>query len=565
MGDSLYTFILVDDEKEIRESIRDTVPWNDLGFCFAGACADGYEALELAERIQPDAVITDINMPFLDGLSFTDRLLLASPDTKVLIISGYDDFEYTRKALQLKVYDYILKPVTPGELKAILKKLKTALDEDREKRLNMKHIKEQLAQSMPLLRERFLSRLVEGKLEMEAVRERIRYFNLPLPVDGAAYLCVILDFIRRRGGENFDIDLLAQRNVLEKSLDAGDDKNTFRQTTGILFRDREDRLVILFSGKDSIHLYREGLRIAEGFCRDLLNMGFTETIIGMGETAEKMEDIPRSFDTAEDALTTAILRGKGGITAYRELAGRAGVNRAETPQWDRRIFSALKAGDRDGAFGGIKEMVGSFRNAPFTVEDYHRKITLVLAALIRCCADLEIPEEVVFPPPSDPFTELAALENLEEVEYCLTVFLERIIQYTEARQDKFAQVKVREALDYLECHYADPGLSLGSLCKRLDISMSYFSAVFKKYHDRTFVEELTAIRLNKAMELLRTTDMLSYEIADKIGYRDAHYFSLSFRKYTGMTTTEYRNSRRGNVRDSPARGSGERIPNAPPS
>jgi two-component system response regulator YesN len=567
MSDSLYTFILVDDEKEIRESIRDTIPWNDLGFRFAGACADGYEALELAERIQPDAVITDINMPFLDGLSFTDRLLPVSPDTKVLIISGYDDFEYARKALQLKVYDYILKPVTPGELKTILEKLKAALDEDREKRLNMKHIKEQLAQSIPLLRERFLSRLVEGKLETEVIRERIRYFNLPLPVEGAAYLCLILDFIRRRGGENFDIDLLAQRNVLEKSLDAGNGKNTFRQTTGILFRDREDRLVILFSGKDgvqdSVHLYREGLRIAEGLCRDLLNMGFTETIIGIGETAVKIEDIPRSFDTAEDALTAAVLRGKGGITAYRELVGKAGVNREETPRWDRRILSALKAGDRDGASGGVKEMVGSFRNAPFTIEDYHRKITLVLAALIQCCADLEIPETVVFLPPSDPFTELAALENLEEVEYRLTGFLERIIQYTEVRRDNFAQVKVREALDYLEFHYADPGLSLGNLCKRLDISMSYFSAVFKKYHDKTFVEELTAIRLNKAMELLRTTDLLSYEIADKIGYRDAHYFSLSFRKYTGMTTTEYRNSQRGSIRDSPAGGSAERIPNAP--
>jgi two-component system response regulator YesN len=235
------------------------------------------------------------------------------------------------------------------------------------------------------------------------------------------------------------------------------------------------------------------------------------------------------------------------------------VNREDetASRWDRRIYSALKAGDSESAVRGIREMVRSFREAPFTLESYHRKTTLVLAALIRFCADLDIPEAAVFPPPSNPFAEISALENLEEVESRLTAFLERIVRYAEARQDNFAQVKVREALDYLESCYADPGLSLRGLCKKLDISMSYFSAVLKKYHDRTFVEELTAIRLNRAMELLRTTDMLTYEIAEKIGYRDAHYFSVSFRKYAGMTPTEYRHSLRGGARN--------RSPGAPAS
>ncbi|MDR2743020.1 MAG: response regulator [Treponema sp.] len=559
MDDYLYTFILVDDEPEIREGIRDSIPWEELGFSFAGACADGYEALELAERIQPDAVLTDINMPFLDGLSFTDRLLTAAPGAKVLIISGYDDFEYARRALQLQVYDYIVKPVTPGELRGILEKLRAALDRDREERLNMNHIKEQLARSIPLLRERFLARLVEGKLEGEAIRERIRYFGLSLPVENTSYQCLILDFVRRRGGEDFDIDLLAQRNILEKSLNDCDDDKTAGISTDLLFRDRDDRLALLLWGGDGVRLYRKGLRVAESLCRDLGTAGFKGTVIGVGEAAADIKGIPRSYDTAVDVLTAAALRGKSGVTAYRELVGKTGVSREEetASRWDRRIYSALKAGDNESAGQCIGEMVRSFRDISFSLEFYHRKITLVLAALIQFCTDLEIPEAAVFPPPSNPFAEIAALENLEDVESRLTGFLERIVQYAEARQDNFAQVKVKEALDYLESHYADPGLSLRGLCKTIDISMSYFSAVLKKYHDRTFVEELTAIRLNRAMELLRTTDMLTYEIAEKIGYRDAHYFSLSFRKYTGMTTTEYRNSLRGGARN--------RSPNAPAS
>jgi two-component system response regulator YesN len=559
MNDYLYTFILVDDEREIREGIRDSIPWKDLGFFFAGACADGYEALELAERIQPDAVLTDINMPFMDGLSFTDRLLTAAPGAKVLIISGYDDFEYARKALQLQVYDYIVKPVTPGELRGILEKLRAALDKDREERLNIKRIKEQLAQSMPLLKERFLARLVEGKFEGEAVRERIRYFGLPLPVENMSYQCLILDFVRRRGGEGFDIDLLAQRNILEKSLNGCNDNKTAGVSTDLLFRDRDDRLALLLLDGDGVRLYRKGLTIAESLRRDLGTAGFKETVIGVGEAAADIKGISRSYDTAADALAAAVLRGKSGVTAYRELVGKTGVTGEEeaASRWDRRVYSALKAGDGESAEECIRKMVCSFRNAPFTLESYHRTITLTLAALMQFCTDLEIPETAVFPPPSNPFTEIAALENLEDVDARLTGFLDRIVRYVKARQDNFAQVKVRKALDYLESHYADPGLSLRGLCKTLDISMSYFSAVLKKYHDRTFVEELTAIRLNRAMELLRTTDMLTYEIAEKIGYRDAHYFSLSFRKYTGITTTEYRNSLRGGVKN--------RSPNAPAS
>nr|WP_010256427.1 helix-turn-helix domain-containing protein [Treponema primitia] len=189
-------------------------------------------------------------------------------------------------------------------------------------------------------------------------------------------------------------------------------------------------------------------------------------------------------------------------------------------------------------------MARYFQNTPFTVEAYHRKLALVLASIMQSCTGLEIPEPEIFPPGSDPFAEIIQLKNLDEVRAWFIDLVSRITAYTRTRQENFAQIKVREALDYLESNYTDPALSLQGLCKKLDISMSYFSAILKKYHDKTFVEELTDIRLNRAMEMLRTTDLMTYEIAEKIGYRDAHYFSLSFRKYSGLTATEYRNRNR---------------------
>ncbi|MDR2185800.1 MAG: response regulator [Treponema sp.] len=537
--DGLYSFVLVDDETEIREGIRNAIPWEELGFSFAGACTNGFEALDLVERIRPDVVMTDINMPFMDGLSFADRLPGVSPMTKVLIISGYDDFEYARRALQLQVYDYIIKPVTPPEFKEVLSKLKRTLDEEREKRRDLEHIKKQLAESLPLLRERFLVRLIEGKPDREAIRERVSYFDLSLPLDSAAYDCLVLDFVRRRGGENFDIDLLTERNMLEKILGTKPETAVF--TPGILFQDSADRLVILIWGDTPPRVYREGLKTAEFLCHNLQSLGFKDISLGVGEAADALESLSVSYNTAVEALSAAQLRGKTGVAAYREVMGKTGASRpGPDPHWEKRIVAALKAGGRDEASRLVGEMTAYFQQVPFTLEEFRIKLALVLAALIRCCEDLEIPGAEIFPSGMDPFAETARLASLDAVRLWFTGLTERIACYTQTRQENFAQVKVREALEYLESHYADPSLSLQGLCKRLDISMSYFSANLKKYHNKTFVEELTAIRLAKAMELLRTTDLMTYEIAGRIGYRDAHYFSLCFRKYTGLTATEYR-------------------------
>ncbi|MDR0553457.1 MAG: response regulator [Treponema sp.] len=532
MDGSLYSFVVVDDEPEIREGIRDTIPWEALGFSFAGACANGFEALELAERVRIDAVLADINMPFMDGLTFAGRLAEIAPAAKVLIITGYDEFEYARQALRLQVYDYIVKPVTPGELRVILEKLRLALDAERAEQLNLEQIKKRLAESMPLLRERFLANLLEGKLDESHIRERIAYFELPLPTDGAAYQCLALDFARRREGENFDLDLLTWRNILERALHIG-------TLPALLFQDRDDRLALIAWGNDPARLYREGLKAAEQLCQNVETLGLSGVIVGVGETVERLLDLNKSYRLAVDALTAAALQEKSGVAAYRELWGLSGKPSKEP--WEKRIVSALKAGDREGALKGIGDMALRFKETPFTVEEYRIQFSLLLAALMRSCEELEIPLGTIFPRNVNPFAEIDRLKSLDAARLWFSGLVEGIAGFITARQENFAQVKAREALEYLESRYADPSLSLQSLCKKLDISISYLSANLKRYHDKTFVEEVTRIRITKAMELLRTTDLLTYEIAEKVGYRDPHYFSLSFRKFTGLTTTEYRN------------------------
>lgn len=533
MQNSLYSFVLVDDEPEIREGIRDTIPWEELGFRFAGACANGTEALELAERCPPDVLMTDINMPFMDGLALSERLAAVAPATKIIIISGFDEFEYARRALQLQVYDYIVKPITPSEFKEALRKIKQTLDDERAARHDLERIRKQLADSLPLMRERFLNALVQGRIKPEAVAERLEYFDLPLPADSGAWQCLALDFVRRKSGEDFDIDLLSERNFLEQDLQ--------QRLRCVIFQDDEDRLIVLGWGSQAASLYREGLKAAETIRKNLLHAGLADMVIGVGEAVQEFRNLHQSYTDAIRALQLSLFKGQTGVSAFRELGTTIGSERFARPAWGKAIAASLRVCSLDECRLHIEAMTQYFKTASFGMDEYYASLQLVLAAMLQALEDLEIPAKDIFAPDSDPFAQLRQLKSLDEVGVWFAELARRIIAFTSLRQENFAGTKVREALEYLESHYADPDLSMQVLCKELFISTSYLSANLKRYHDKTFVENLTDIRIRKAKELLRTTNLKTYEIAEKVGFRDAHYFSLSFRKAANCTPTEYRN------------------------
>jgi two-component system response regulator YesN len=174
------------------------------------------------------------------------------------------------------------------------------------------------------------------------------------------------------------------------------------------------------------------------------------------------------------------------------------------------------------------------------LDAYYASLRVTLSALVWTVEELELSSAEIFGEGVDPFAELPKLKSLDGAHAWFSAVVDRAIASLNARQESFALTKVREALDYIEKRYSDQDLCLPGLCKELYISTSYFSSIFKRYQGRTFVEHLTEFRMRKAMELLRTSALKTYEVAERVGYRDAHYFSLSFRKFAGVTPTEYR-------------------------
>lgn len=159
-----YKVLLVDDEEEVRNAIEQRINWEELGFEVIGKAQNGVKAMEIAEKLQPDVVITDIKMPYMNGLELARNLKEENPGVRILILTGFDEFEYAKEAVHLEIEEYILKPINANELSECLKRLKNVLDKEREEKLNVRKLEQYYTDSLPVLQTNFFCFLVEGRI-----------------------------------------------------------------------------------------------------------------------------------------------------------------------------------------------------------------------------------------------------------------------------------------------------------------------------------------------------------------------------------------------------------------
>lgn len=186
----MYKLILVDDEEEVRKGMLRKIDWAGYGFEIAGEAENGYEALTVAEKTPPDVVVTDIKMPFMDGIELSEALSKKYPTVKIIILTGFDEFEYAQKAINLNVVEYILKPIASKEFTELLDKVKKGLDEEIAQKENVEALRKHYEESLPILREKFLSSLITSRLtDAEFLEKNNSYAT---GINGDAYLVSVV-------------------------------------------------------------------------------------------------------------------------------------------------------------------------------------------------------------------------------------------------------------------------------------------------------------------------------------------------------------------------------------
>lgn len=519
-----YKVFFVEDEIITREGIRDNVDWRASGFEFCGEATDGEMALPLLRTAQPDVLITDIKMPFMDGLQLSKIVRERMPWVKIIILSGHDEFEYAQKAISLGITDYLLKPVTVHKLQMVLQNLSVQLDRERKEQETLKRLQEQVEDNRAMLRERLLFKLVVGSVSPAEAVEKGQMLGLDL--SARHYLVVILKLELEDRTEQYDHEEHQQiQHVLTELAEKNPD-------IFVLKRDWGDMILIM---KGSTPEYLEEERdLLLGAIRQAVASTRYRLNIGIGASKERIADISQSFVDALVHIQNPAHAVESDLHKF--------VEQKELFKLDKKVLEKyLRCGAKDEFDSFFETYLHPLSETALRSPLIKNYIFVdVILATAKLVDELGGEVDTVIPEVNSIETILSSVSSVEQLRTETYKIISLGLAYRDSHPGGQHAHLIRQAKDYIEQHYADPDLSLNEVAARANLSASHFSSVFSQETHQTFKEYLTEIRINKAKELLRMTTLRSTDIAYQVGYNDPHYFSSVFKRNTGLSPMEFR-------------------------
>ncbi|MDK2934831.1 MAG: two-component system, response regulator YesN [Clostridiales bacterium] len=548
----MYKLILVDDEEEVRKGIVKKIDWGQYGFEIIGEAENGIEALEIAEKVVPDVVVTDIKMPFMDGLTLSKKLREKFPTTKIIILTGFDEFEYAQKAINLDIVEYILKPISSKEMIDMLVRVKAKIDEEIAQKKNIETLKEHYKKSLPLLKEKFLGSLITSRINKDEILEKSHNYGLNLHGKGFVVTALSADLDTAttinsddRDGKHFketttfgisegkEITKFAVLNISEEIVN--------KYGSGIVFL-HNDYIVIIFTSENDNRdaLMGKALFILEEIRQCMEKYHHFTVTIGVGTFCKDIVNISYSYENAITALDYRLILGNNRVICIEDVEPQCSKRVVFDELKERSLMSCIKVGTTEEIIETVEALFKEIMDEKTSFQDYQIYLLEILTTILKIAKDLNVDMDNLFGVNYNLFVEMYKFKDLKEVKGWLIGMCTKIKSFISKERKDTCKLLVKRATEYLNHHYHENDITIDKICKLLYISPTYFSTIFKKETKLTFVNYLTHVRMEAAKELLRSTDLKTFEIAQKVGYSEPNYFSYCFKKIFGISPSEYR-------------------------
>ncbi|MBR6965921.1 MAG: response regulator [Clostridia bacterium] len=510
---------LVDDEIAIRENLRNSFPWEEKGYQLVGEAPDGEMALPMLRDLNADILLTDIRMPFMDGMELCEEVQRTMPWVEMIILSGYDDFAYAQKAMSLGVREYLLKPVTADALEAALNRVSRQIEEKRREMDHLTAMRERISSGNQFLKDKLLASLFteEGDpADDDALLNQMRGLGVNL----AAGSYRVIDIAFDAEGE--------ERQACRNSLFA------LAEMSGsgifICSAPKGARALVLGDRPDDAEERAYSFANSVVHLPELQSAG--HLLISVGDTVNDFHEIRQSMKTARHIRHLQVAEKPLDHRIIGKDEGKqSGIPLSETEL--SPLYERLQYASSDSVDQILKEYSESLD--PALALGYLRVAALLTARRMIQDAGGNPKEELS----DDQLSEALHAEG-EEGFRQLSSLLGTAMAYRDQHKTGYSISSISKARAYLGEHFSNPNLMLQDAAREVHLSQSHFSTVFAQETGLTFTQYLTALRIGKAKELLEATEMRSSQIAVEVGYNDAHYFSYLFKKNTGLTPSEYR-------------------------
>ena len=481
----------------------------------------------------PDVLITDIKMPFMDGLSLSKLVLKEFPNTKIIIISGYDDFEYARQAIEIGVEQYLLKPITKANLMNVLREVKEKIEQEQEQRNYQAQFQRDSQEYEQFARRSFIEQVVAGKLSVQQIYEDAGRLGLELR---AQSYCIAL--FSAMGETYSDTDARVREDLLGHFM---------KHPEYLLLRWNLSTYMLLIMGEKSrMDSYIQSC-IAAITNRYSVYEGQKPWYVAVGMTAGRLSQLPECYEDVSrlwayryiqpdtHILTTDTVKEPGVKDTSADL-GNFDVSKFNPDM----LLEIMKSAAPEEIPNVVSEFLLDISSAVGSQAFCHYVMLSTRFTAIQFVSSLGVKQEKLLEGITcQDMTEQQNVELQDLRRYMSEFIMQAVKLRIQNSANQYRDILGR-AVDYIDSHFTDDSLSLNTVAKEVNISANYLSAVFSQEMKSTFVEYVTSKRMTLAKELLRTTDKHSGEIALEVGYKDPHYFSFLFKKTQGMTTREYR-------------------------
>ncbi|MBP3807670.1 MAG: response regulator [Eubacterium sp.] len=534
---------LVEDEYAIREGIKKSVNWEANGYTLVGEAGDGEMAFPKIVKARPDILITDIRMPFMDGLELSRLVKKEIPNIKIVVLSGYDDFNYAKQAISIGVEEYILKPVSGEILLTELGKIADAISVERQDELAKDKYLRDMEEIRTLAKQKFIHDMIDGKLSMQESLEQGRELGIDIT---AAYYSIVLfqAFPKNKAGvpaeEEFDV---AEYSGVSEEIYSRIREKVSESPNVYLYEQVGDVLCFL-EKSDSLNDMNQNTQKGIDIIKEIMSTKSDWIyFISIGKPVERIRDVNSSYRDASKRFAERYMLDESfifyGENANSNVLDIGGIDIKMVSQ--KTIFHFL----RNGTLVEIDDLVSEYFSSLGEEAMESRLFCqyVLMEALISGMAFLDsmnVSREKaasILGELSDP---VRFVDSVDKAKDYITRILKVLIEYRNQVSDKKYTEIIDKAREFIKAQYKNDEMSLQTVASYVNVSSNHFSAIFRKETGETFIDYLTKVRMDNAKDLLTCTSMKTSEIGFEVGYKDPHYFSYIFKKTIGMSPKEYR-------------------------
>ncbi len=526
--------VIIDDEELIREGLISTIDWKSLGYEIVGEASDGEEAIELIQNLLPDVIITDVRMPFMNGLELLEFIKPMLPNAFVIIISGHDEFQYAQKALQLGAYDYLLKPFDLDYFHKMLVKIKY---EYTVQRASSKGLSDN---NLHMLQSKFIEDVIYDKIDSREIDKKAGDYKLRDLMH--QYLAIIIIQL-----DNYHLSIAQHTfdeiNDIHKRFYGQIQQLTEHIGDLYMIEGKSGDCILCLSHKSVHTLSDQRKSLGESLKKEIeKHMNFTVTI-AIGDICQGLKELPAAYKHTLEICNYRFVAGYGKILYPKDVSKESQVN-FSYPQvgYDSEKFIAyIKAGNDEDISSYIdslfNELVTHGHNSSLFIIMF---VTSIYVQILNLLNTMDYSMESIFANPLDIYRSLTASPNIMHTKDVLKDVALKVSHYLSSKRSSKQSSSIQKAKNYIDSNYSSPLLTLQSVAEHVNMGVCYFSSVFKQETDETFINYVTKVRIEKAKELLSTSKYKSYEVAYLVGYDNPTYFSTIFKKMTGVSPSQYK-------------------------